>query len=125
MVDKYKVVTLCGSTRFKDEFIAAEKRLTLEGNIVLSVGFFGEVGDSAKEMLDDIHKRKIDMASGMNSTGSRFATATTASRPGVKITARNTDTEAHPQGASESLCGVKIKTVAPLRVQKKRFQKGN
>ncbi len=62
MVDKYKVVTLCGSTRFKDEFIAVEKRLTLEGNIVLSVGFFGEVGDSAKEMLDDIHKRKIDMA---------------------------------------------------------------
>ena len=31
----------------------------------------------------------------------------------------------HPQGASESLHGVKIKTVAPLRVQKKRFQKGN
>ena len=62
MVDKYKVVTLCGSARFKDEFIAVEKRLTLEGNIVLSVGFFGEVGDSAKEMLDDIHKRKIDMA---------------------------------------------------------------
>ena len=31
----------------------------------------------------------------------------------------------HPQGASESLCGVKIKTVAPLRVRKKRIQKGN
>ena len=62
MVGNYKVVTLCGSTRFKDEFTAVEKRLTLEGDIVLSVGFFGDVGDSAKKMLDDMHRRKIDMA---------------------------------------------------------------
>ena len=33
MIGKYKVITLCGSTRFKDEFIEAQKRLTLEGNI--------------------------------------------------------------------------------------------
>ena len=38
MEGKYKVVTLCGSTRFKDQFIEAQKRLTLEGNIVISVG---------------------------------------------------------------------------------------
>lgn len=38
MVGKYNVVTLCGSTRFKNEFIEAQKRLTLEGNIVISVG---------------------------------------------------------------------------------------
>ena len=38
MVGKYKVITLCGSTRFKDEFMEAQKRLTLEGNIVISVG---------------------------------------------------------------------------------------
>ena len=31
MVGKYKVITLCGSTRFKDEFMEAQKRLTLEG----------------------------------------------------------------------------------------------
>lgn len=75
MVGNYKVITLCGSTRFKDAFMEAQKRLTLEGNIVISVGLFGHSGDDevwdgmdegtlskTKEMLDDMHKRKIDMA---------------------------------------------------------------
>lgn len=75
MVGKYKVITLCGSTKFKDEFLKAQKDLTLKGNIVISVGLFGHSGDfevwenmdegtltKTKEMLDDIHKRKIDMA---------------------------------------------------------------
>lgn len=68
MVGKYKVVTLCGSTRFKDIFMEIQKRLTLQGYIVISVGLFGHAGDEEvwtdgiKEMLDDMHKRKIDMA---------------------------------------------------------------
>ena len=68
MVGKYKVITLCGSTRFKEAFMEQQKRLTLEGNIVISVGLFGHSGDEevwaegTKEMLDDMHKRKIDMA---------------------------------------------------------------
>lgn len=68
MIGNYKVITLCGSTRFKEEFLAEQKRLTLEGNIVISVGLFGHAGDEevwkegVKEMLDDMHKRKIDMA---------------------------------------------------------------
>ena len=44
MVGKYKVITLCGSTRFKDAFMEAQKQLTLEGNIVISVGLFGHSG---------------------------------------------------------------------------------
>lgn len=68
MVGKYKVITLCGSTKFRDAFMQEQKRLTLEGNIVISVGMFGHSGDQevwndgVKEMLDDMHKRKIDMA---------------------------------------------------------------
>ena len=68
MIGKYKIVTLCGSTKFKDEFFAAQKTLTLNGFIVITVGLFGHSGDDevwtegTKEMLDDMHNRKIDMA---------------------------------------------------------------
>ena len=75
MVGKYKVITLCGSTKFKEEFLRVQKELSLKGNIVISVGLFGHSGDSevwenmdegtlteTKAMLDDMHKRKIDMA---------------------------------------------------------------
>lgn len=71
MVGKYPVITLCGSTRFKEQFLEAQKRLTLAGNIVISVGLFGHSGDNevwtegTKAMLDDMHKRKIDMADGI------------------------------------------------------------
>lgn len=70
MIKGYNVITLCGSTKFKDEFIKAQKELTLQGNIVISVGLFGHADgdyhtvltDKLKDMLDDMHKRKIDMA---------------------------------------------------------------
>lgn len=66
MIGNYKVITLCGSTRFKEDFERVNRELTLAGNIVISVGCFGHSGDTFTEeqkvMLDDIHKRKIDMA---------------------------------------------------------------
>jgi len=68
MINGFKVITLCGSTRFKEEFLEAQKRLTLEGNIVISVGLFGHSGDDVvwtegvKEMLDRQHLAKIDLA---------------------------------------------------------------
>lgn len=75
MIKNYKVITLCGSTKFKDAFLKVQKDLTLKGNIVISVGLFGHSGDSevwdnmdegtftkTKKMLDDMHKRKIDMS---------------------------------------------------------------
>lgn len=30
MIGSYKVVTLCGSTKFKEQYLEAQKRLTLE-----------------------------------------------------------------------------------------------
>ncbi len=67
-----EIVCLCGSTRFYDEFQRANYELTMAGNIVLTVGFYphapqahGEgVGATSDEKvaLDDLHKRKIDLA---------------------------------------------------------------
>ena len=68
MQGNYSVITLCGSTRFKDAFLETQKKLTLDGYIVISVGLFGHSGDDevwspgTKEMLDEMHKFKIDMA---------------------------------------------------------------
>lgn len=72
MATKPKIVCLCGSTRFYDEFQKANYEETMAGHIVLSVGFYphnqtrahGEdVGCTAeqKEALDQLHFRKIDL----------------------------------------------------------------
>lgn len=66
------IVTICGSTRFKDEIHAANARLTLEGNLVISLGVFGHTdmpdvdwstgGTDLKVALDDLHRQKIRLA---------------------------------------------------------------
>lgn len=68
MVGMFKVVTLCGSTRFKEEFLDANRRFTLKGYIVLMPGVFGHSGDrealdpEVKAVLDNMHFRKIDLS---------------------------------------------------------------
>lgn len=68
------IVCLCGSTRFMDAFHEAGWRETLAGKIVLSVGIAKHVrtpdgghaaealGQGVAEALDELHKRKIDLA---------------------------------------------------------------
>lgn len=85
------IVVLCGSTKFADAYLKAAKDETLAGKIVLSVGTFGHLHRSRvkvdgcmgeqeaivlefrpdagmsvtpeqKEMLDELHMRKIDLA---------------------------------------------------------------
>lgn len=64
-----EIVCLCGSTKFKYEYRSANKELTLAGKIVVSVGFFGHADGwpddpdgGIKADLDELHKRKIDLA---------------------------------------------------------------
>lgn len=72
--ERPRIVCLCGSTRFMDAFHEAGWHLTLRGEIVLSVGVAKHVqtpdgghaaealGDGVAEALDELHKRKIDLA---------------------------------------------------------------
>lgn len=62
------IVTLCGSTKFKKEFEEADRRESMKGKIVLSVGCFTHADNLSttkeqKEMLDELHFRKIDISS--------------------------------------------------------------
>lgn len=66
------IVCLCGSTRFKADFLDAQLEETLAGRIVLTVGGFPHAdngnspedvfGEQMKANLDVLHKRKIDLA---------------------------------------------------------------
>lgn len=62
------IVCLCGSTKFKSEFVHQNFRLTLDGCIVLSIGCDSKsdedlgITPEQKLKLDDLHKRKIDLA---------------------------------------------------------------
>lgn len=65
---KPKIVTLCGSTRFKEEFELVNREMTLQGIIVLAPGVFAHadpnftIDEKQKTQLDELHKRKIDIS---------------------------------------------------------------
>lgn len=63
---KYKIVTLCGSIKFKTEFMKIQEKLVLSGNIVFTPNFFSntnmEINLETKKMLDKMHRQKIDMS---------------------------------------------------------------
>lgn len=61
------VITLCGSTKFKNQFEQMNALLTLQGNIVISLAFFEqsdgfERAQEQAELLGDLHFRKIDLS---------------------------------------------------------------
>ncbi|WP_108669081.1 hypothetical protein [Peribacillus acanthi] len=62
-----KVITLCGSTKFKEQFEQVNAFLTLQGNIVISLAFFEqsegfEITEEQAELLGNLHFRKIDLS---------------------------------------------------------------
>ena len=68
-LNRPQIVCLCGSTRFSEAFIKAFLDETLAGKVVLTVGNdwrdtrqWQEIDPQKKVMLDELHKRKIDLA---------------------------------------------------------------
>lgn len=61
------IITICGSTRFKDEIVEAAKNLTMDNHIVLAPCIFHhadnmELTAEQKIRLDNLHKEKINMS---------------------------------------------------------------
>ena len=64
---RHEVVTLCGSTRFKEDFQKAQELLTLAGKLVISLGFFEHaegrtITPETEALLAEIHRQRIDMS---------------------------------------------------------------
>ena len=63
---KYNIITLCGSIRFKKEFMKVTDELVLKGNIVFTPNFFSnpnmKIDLETKKMLDEMHRQKIDIS---------------------------------------------------------------
>lgn len=73
MSEKTKIVCFCGSTRFSEYFMIKRWELEKQGIITLGInilpnGYFGEENhhgaekEGVKEILDTLHKRKIDIS---------------------------------------------------------------
>ncbi len=64
---KEQIITLCGSTKFKEKFEYHNKRLSLLGKVVFSVACFGHADNLDlpiidKMTLDEVHLKKIDLS---------------------------------------------------------------
>ena len=63
-----EIITLCGSTKFKEKYLKVQKKLTFEGKIVLSCGGVFphvdglQITNEQGHMLDELHLRKIDLS---------------------------------------------------------------
>jgi hypothetical protein len=66
-MENYKVITLCGSTKFKSIFEKVNMELTLQNKIILQPGCFVHhdninISEEQKINLDKLHKDKISMS---------------------------------------------------------------
>ena len=60
------IAVICGSTKNRAQMVELNRKLTLDGKIVLAPGVFAhdgdEITDEQKTKLDDLHLKKIDLA---------------------------------------------------------------
>lgn len=66
-MDRPRIVTLCGSSKFQKQHEEAQKQETLLGKIVIPMGMYGhheglDMDGPVKRMLDELHLRKIDIS---------------------------------------------------------------
>lgn len=77
---QYPITTICGSMRYFDQMINLASKLTGQGYIVLSPFITSYAGnqesDDKKAMLDDMHRRKIDMSTSIHVVGSYIGEST-------------------------------------------------
>lgn len=67
---KREIITLCGSTRFRDQFKEIERKLTMEGKIPLPPAFYGkadgiEYSPEMAQNLWELHLDKINISDGI------------------------------------------------------------
>ena len=67
---KRKIITLCGSTKFRDQFKEIERMLTMQGKIPLPPAFYGKaegieyLPEMAKQLWE-LHLDKINISDGI------------------------------------------------------------
>ncbi len=60
---KFRVITICGSRKFSKEIKEVQKKLILEGNIVLCVELMDEdIHAEKQQLLGEMHMQKILMS---------------------------------------------------------------
>lgn len=81
----YPVITFCGSMRYFDEMVEVAHRFTAQGWIVLLPFVTNGYGKGSyateqdfDEMLDDMHKRKIDMSTAVLVYGEHIGESVTS-----------------------------------------------
>jgi len=58
-----RIVTLCGSTRFREHFDALNEMFSMNGDLVFSCGVWdGSMSSEIRDMLNSVHKEKIRLS---------------------------------------------------------------
>lgn len=77
-VRAFPIITICGSMRYYPQMLDLAQDLTGKGYIVLMPFVKKGEGSTDIQMLDEMHKRKIDMSGAIVVVGSHIGESTTS-----------------------------------------------